>query len=187
MKNEVESAPKTANRAIESFKLGHSKGFIRNRFFAMIIDFVIIALLCQLVFNLVEVPDWGRYLQMQDMVKGLPATDPLVLERMKLYQKCFILTLSIGMAYEALMLVLFGASAGKLLFGLRVVNAKDDRNFYVAKLMFVLRAVLKAVSIYLLSALPFIFMSLTAFGNQDGRSGFDMFAGTKVIHKRRNR
>ena len=187
MKNKKEAAPKQKNMAIDSFKQGHTKSFMRNRFFAAAIDFVIVALLCQLMLTIFATPDWGRYLQMQDAVTGLSASDPLVLERMKLYQECFIVTLAMGAAYEALALVLFGASPGKLLLGLQVVNAKDGRNFYAGKLMLVLRAALKAVSIYLLSALPFVFLCLTAFGNLEGRSGFDLFAGTKVINTRSDR
>lgn len=187
MRNRKEAAPKQKNAAVDSFRNSHPKGFIRNRFFAAAIDFIIIAFLCQFAFTLLGTPDWARYLQMQDIVKGLSASDPLVLERIKLYQECFIVTLAIGAVYEALMLVFLGASAGKLLFGLRVVSAKEDKNFYMGKLMLVLRAALKALSIYLLSALPFVFLCLTTLGNSEGRSGFDLFAGTKVMNVRSNR
>lgn len=184
MKNSSGSAPKPKNAAIDSFRQSRPKGFMRNRFLAASIDFMIIVLLCWLAFTLLGAPDWGRYLQMQDAVRGLAASDPLVLERMKAYQECFIVTLAIGAVYEALMLVIFKASAGKLILGLRVVRARDGGNFYAGKLLAVWRAVLKAMSIYLLSALPFVFMCLTAFGNPEGRSGFDLFAGTKVIDVR---
>jgi len=169
------------NAAIESLKHDRAKGFMRNRFLALFIDFIIVAMICQLIYRIFGTPDWDRYLQMQDMVRGLPASDPLVLERVRLYQECFITTLVIGVIYEACMLVFFGAPIGKLLFSLRVVNAADGRNFYMGKLMVILRSLIKALSIYLLSALPFIFLCLTAFGNPEARSGFDMFAGTKVV------
>ena len=180
----MKQSPKSGNKVIDSFRQNHSDGFMRNRFFAMLIDFIIVSLLCQFAFILFGVPDWGRYLNMQEMVRGLPASDPLVIERIKLYQDCFIVTLGIGAVYEALMLVLFSASVGKLIFGLRVARAKDDRNIYISKLMLILRAFLKVLSIYLLSALPFVFLCLTAFSNPERRSGFDLFAGTKVFHIR---
>lgn len=184
MENKGKKASKPRNAAMDSFRNNLPKDFMRNRFFALVIDLIIIMLLCQLSFTLFKAPDWGRYLLMQDAVKGLSAAEPLVLERMKIYQECFLITLAIGACYETLMLAFSGATAGKLLFGLRVVNAKEGRSLYMGKLMLVLRALLKALSIYLLSALPFIFMCLTALGNAEGRSGFDMFAGTKVINVR---
>lgn len=184
MKNKREASPKQRNSALESFRHDRSKNFMRNRFFASVIDLIIIMILCWLAFALFGVPDWGRYLMTQDAVRGLAASEPLVVERMKLYQECFLITLAIGAAYDALTTVLFKATAGKLLFGMRIVNSKDSRNFYIGKLMLVLRSALKAASIYLLAALPFIFMCLTALGNAEGRSGFDMFAGTKVISTR---
>lgn len=118
------------------------------------------------------------------MVRGLPATDHLAIERAKLYQDCFTVSLGIAAVYEALMLILFNASIGKLIFGLRVACSKDGRNIYISKLLFLLRAFLKMFSIYLLSALPFVFLCLTAFSNPERRSGFDLFTGTKVFYVR---
>lgn len=172
------------NKAVESFKHSRPKNFYRNRFFALVIDFIVIMLLCQIVFAIFGIPDWKHYLQTQEAVRGLTASDTLVVERMKLYQECFLITLSIGVVYEAFMLVFFGVTIGKLVFGMRVVNVKTDKNFYVGKLMLAMRSVIKAASIYLLSAIPFLFMCLTTFGNSEGRSGFDGFAGTKVIKVR---
>ena len=184
MQNGKKTDIKPKNSAVEAFKQSRPKGFMRNRLIALIIDFIVVALLCQLAFTLLGVPDWGQYLETQELVAGLPATDPLVLERMMLYQECFLVTLGIGVAYEGLMLVFLGASLGKLLLGLRVVSAKEDGHFLVGKLRLILRCVVKALSIYLLSALPFVFLCLTAFGNPEGRSGFDTFAGTKVMDTR---
>ena len=178
---------KPENAAVDSFRQSRPKGFMLKRFFALLIDFFVVAFLCQLIFILFGTPDWGHYLRMQDIVRGLPATDPLVVERAKLYEECFITTLGIGVIYESMTLVFFGGSLGKLLLGLRVVSVKSGGNFFTEKLKLVLRSVIKALSIYLLSAIPFIFMCLTAFGNVDGRSGFDIFIGTKTIDVRSNR
>jgi len=155
-----------------------------KRFFALLADFFAIAFLCQFIFVLSGMPDWGQYLQSQETIIGLPATDPLVLERVKLYQECFLTTLGIAAAYEILTLVLFRGTPGKLILGLRVVSVKQDQSVFKGKLLLALRSVIKMLSIYLLSAIPFIFMCLTAFGNIDRRSGFDIFAGTKVVDVR---
>jgi uncharacterized RDD family membrane protein YckC len=104
-----------------------------------------------------------------------------VIARFKAYQDCFALSLAIGALAEALQLMLFGGSVGKLIFGLRVADAKSGKPASWPRLA--LRAALKALSVYLLSAIPFIFLGLTAFGNPERRSGFDFFAGTKVIRK----
>lgn len=181
-----DSSQKQKNTAAELFKQERPKGFIKKRFLAAIIDFVIVMLICQLAFNVFGAPDWGGYLRMQEAVMGLPAYDPIVLERMKLYQICFILTLSIGAAYEALALTLFGTSAGKFVFGLRVTG-HNDGGFFAGKLRLILRSAIKAFSLYLLTALPYVFLCLTALGNPEGRSGFDLFAGTKVIETRSDR
>lgn len=175
---------KTKNAALGAFTQGKPKGFMRNRFLAEILDFVIIALICQLLFALLGKPDWGGYMQMQEAVAGLEKTDPLVIERMRLYQESFLITLGVLTAYEAVTLIPFGSTIGKLIFRLRVVNFKEGRSNLVFRLMLVLRTVLKALSIYLLSAIPFIFMCLSAFASAEGRSGFDMFTGTKVIDLR---
>ena len=157
------------------------KGFARNRFLALLIDLLVVAFLCQLLFILIGTPDWGRYLAMQDDVKGLDASDPIVLERVELYEKCFITTLGVLIVYEALFMIILGATPGKLIFRLRVVSNKAGRNMYSVKLRLLIRSLVKALSIYLLSAIPFVFMCLTFFGNAEGRSGFDVFVGTKVI------
>ncbi|MDR2869878.1 MAG: RDD family protein [Deferribacteraceae bacterium] len=160
-----------------------NKAFIRNRIIAFFIDFTIIMLLCKLAFIIFGVPDWGRYLATQSSITGLTVTDPLVIERMRLYQESFIWTLVIGMTYEALMLLIFQGTIGKLLFGLHVLPMKEDTSSAKAKLALIIRALIKALSLYLLSAIPFLFMCLTTFGNAEKRSGFDVFARTKVVRK----
>ena len=187
MRNKKRDA--SSNTAMAAFKQAGElpKGYMRNRLFAQVVDFFVIAFLCQLIFQLFGTPDWGQYLQMQDAVRGLAAADPLVIERAALYQECFIISLAVGAIYETLTLLLFSTTFGKLIFRQRVVSAKEGRNAVVSKLLLVARAVIKMASVYLLSALPFIFMCLTAFGNAERRSGFDMFAGTKVMDMRRKR
>ena len=177
------TAPK--NKVIESFK--HDQKPVRLRFFAAVVDCLIISVLYTLSNHMFGAPDWGKYLQMAEVVAGLPAKDPLVLERMSLYQYYFILSLTIGLVYDALMMMIFKGSLGKLIFGLRVVDAKEGRKVWLSKLLLLLRATIKGVSIYLLAAIPFLFMCLTTFGNEDRRSGFDMFSGTKVISVRKRK
>ena len=60
----MKQSPKPGNKAIDSFRQNHSDGFMRNRFFALLIDFIIVSLLCQFAFILFGAPDWGRYLNM---------------------------------------------------------------------------------------------------------------------------
>ena len=172
----------SANSAVNVFKKERPKGFMRKRFLALLIDFILVALLCQLLFIVSGTPDWARYLQTQEDVAGLDASDPLVLERVELYQKCFVTTLIVAVVYEAVLMMVFGGSVGKLIFRLRVVNQKEGKNPVVFRLKLLLRSLIKALSIYLLSAIPFVFMCLTSFGNAEGRSGFDFFVGTKVIN-----
>jgi len=164
---------------------GYRKGYLRNRIIATIIDFFVVTVICQYALMLFGEPDWPKYMAMQEAVAGLVAKDPLVVERMALFQRCFIITLGIGGIYEAFMLVLFKGSLGKLVTGLRVENLNPERNFLLGKLMLVLRALIKIVSIYLVSAIPFIFMSLAVFGNDKGQSGFDLFVRTYVADKRK--
>ena len=178
-------APEEKKTALSLFAHERPKNFIRNRFFAVVIDFVIVSLLCQVAFNTFGIPDWGSYFMMQDAVRGLPKLEPLVIERAALWMECFVFTLSIGAVYEAIMLVLFNATVGKLVFGLRVrvVRAGKKTSPFASKLLLVFRATIRAVSIYLLSGIPFIILCLATFGNADSRSGFDMFAMTKVVKK----
>ncbi|MCL2491908.1 MAG: RDD family protein, partial [Coriobacteriia bacterium] len=173
-----------ANTALEGFKLKDDKGFMRNRVLALIVDLIVVSLLCWLAYLLFNVPDWPGYLQMQESVIGLGADDPLVIERMKFYQQTLITTLAIAASYEALMLIAFRATIGKLLFGMRVVSMKADESRGITSLRYIARAFIKALSIYLMASIPFIFFGLTAFGNQERRSGFDIFAGTRVIDVR---
>ena len=172
---------RSGSSAIQVFMRERPKGFMRKRFLALLVDIIVIVLLCYIIFLLFGAPDWAGYMQMQDTVRDLPASDPLVMERMALYQKCLVTTLAVGVVYEAFMMVFFSGSVGKLTFRLRVVPAKDPKNPLVFKLRLALRSIVKALSIYLLSAIPFIFMCLTSFGSPEGRSGFDVFVGTKVI------
>ena len=164
---------------------GYRKGYLRNRIIATVIDFFVVTFLCQYALMLFGKPDWPAYIAMQESVVGLAAKDPLVIERMALFQRCFITTLIIGGAYEAIMLVLFKGTLGKLLTRLRVENLNPERNFFLGKLMLILRALLKIVSLYLVSAIPFVLMSLSVFGNTKGQSGFDLFVRTFVADKRK--
>ena len=164
---------------------GYRKGYLRNRFFASVIDFFVVTVLCQYAMMLFGEPDWPKYMAMQEAVVGLAARDPLVIERMALFQRCFIITLIIAASYEAIMLIIFKGSLGKLVLGLRVENLNPERNFWLGKLMIIVRAFIKVVSIYLVSAIPFIFMSLAVFGNNKGQSGFDLFVRTTVADKRK--
>ena len=175
------------NSALRHFQHERPLHFIRNRFFALVIDFIIVALICQLAFNLFGTPDWNHYLRTQEIVRDLPRTDPLVIERTRLYQECFIVSLGIAFLYESLMLVFFRGTIGKLVYGFRVINMNENINFIVGKLLFILRTAIRLLSIYLLASLPFIFLCLTAFSNEESRSGFDMFSGTKVISTRNRR
>ena len=164
---------------------GYHKGYVRNRVIATLIDFFIVTVLCMYAMMLFGEPNWPAYIDMQEAVVGLTAKDPLVIERMALFQRCFIVTLIIGGVYEALMLVFFKGTLGKLITGLRVENLNPERNFWLGKLMLILRSLIKVVSIYLISAIPFIFMSLSVFGNNKGQSGFDLAVRTFVADKRK--
>jgi uncharacterized RDD family membrane protein YckC len=175
--------PKKSNAAISAFKHEREKGFIRNRVLAALIDFIIVAFLCQFAFFAFGTPDWKTYLGSQEEVRGLPREDLRVVERARLYNNCFIVSLAIGASYEALFFVLFDTTPGKRLFGLKLVPKKEERGFLLTKLFYPVRAVVKAFSIYLIAAIPFIFMCVTVYGNEEGRSGFDMLSGTKVISK----
>ncbi|MCL2818861.1 MAG: RDD family protein [Actinomycetia bacterium] len=183
----AQETPKETNTALDRFKDNTDKGFLRNRFLALIVDLIVVTLLCQLVFTFFGLPDWPGYLQMQDAVIGLERTDPLVLERMRLYQVAFLYTLGIATVYESVMLILFRATIGKLIFRMRVEPDKESDSGLVRSLRYILRTLVKMSSIYLLSAVPFIFMCLTAFANEERRSGFDLFAGTRVIDLRKDR
>ena len=176
---------KSKNTALQTFKQNREQGFIRNRFFAAFIDFVIIGFLCQFAFMLFGTPDLGTYLDMQEAVRGLARDAPEVVERMRLWQEIIVTVILIGVCYEALLLILFGGTAGKLFFGIKVVSVKEDRNIFLHKLLLIVRSAIKGLSIYLMSAIPFIFLCLTTFGNADARSGFDLFSGTKVLYKKR--
>jgi len=182
MAKEKVNAPKGRNAAIQSFRHAREKGSILYRFFALVIDFIIIGLLYQIAVVLFGAPDVSVYLEMQEAVQGLAKDAPEVIERMRLWQQCWITFLGIGAAYEAIFLILFRGTAGKLMFGFRVESNNEDRNVILCKLLLVLRSVVKALSLYLVSAIPFIFLCLTTFGNAEGRSGFDLFSGTKVMY-----
>jgi len=184
MKKEEQNSKKKDNAALGALSNKYPKGYLFRRVVAAVVDLFVVTMLCQLAFILFGEPDWAKYTQMQEVVAGLPVTDPLVVERTQLYQRCFIITLLIGAAYESLFMMLFKASLGKLIFRMRVVDQKPDRNFFLSKLMLIVRAVLKSFSIYLLSAIPFVFLCLSIFGNDKGRSGFDSAVGTQVIDLR---
>jgi uncharacterized RDD family membrane protein YckC len=160
------------------------KGYMRKRVIALLADALAIMLLCQFLFMLTGAPDWPRYFGMQDAVKGLGKTDPLVVGRSELFQQCQHISLAVGAAYEALSLVLFRATLGKLAFGMRVVDVEAGRNPIVSRLMLAIRAVAKMASVYLLFPFVSAFLCLTALGNPGKRSGFDMIAGTKVTIKK---
>ena len=186
MKKKEQSKKEKTNKTalLSGLKDGYPKGYLRNRFLAAVLDLFVVTFLCQYALMLFGHPNWPKYLEMQEAVMGLAADHPLVVERMALFQHCFIITLCIGMVYEAVMLVCFKASLGKLIFHLRVVALHSSRNIWLNRLMLVLRTVIKAFSIYLLSAIPFIFLSLSVLGNRIGQSGFDLFVKTKVIDNR---
>jgi len=153
----------------------------------LVIDFIIIMLLYRIAVVLFGATDVNDYLGMQEAVQGLAKDAPEVIERMRLWQESWITFLGIGAAYEAIFLILFRGTVGKLMFGFRVVSRNEDRNVVLCKFLLVLRAVVKGLSLYLVSAIPFVFLCLTTFGNAEARSGFDLFAGTKLVYKKREK
>ena len=173
------------NSALDAFRQGREKGLMWYRFFALLVDFIIIATLYQLAVVFLGAPDIMDYMDLQEAVRGLAKDAPLVIERARIYQQCFVTVLAIGAAYEAVLLVLFDGSLGKLIFGFRVAPVNEERNAVLNKLMLVLRSAVRMLSIYLLTAIPFIILCLSALGNEEGRSGFDLCAGTRVIYRRR--
>jgi len=189
MEKKKEREPKPNNKLIESFKHKREKGSIMFRVLATVLDFVIIAFLCQLMHILFGIADVETYLQMQDVVAGLAKDAPEVIERTRLWNKFLLEACAIGAAYGALQLVTFNATIGKLVFGFRLTPYKEDRNIILSKLLLALRPVVVALSIYIMSAIPYIILCLTVYGNAEARSGFDVFSGTKMIHKgwRRNK
>jgi len=184
MAKDKSNVPKERNAALQSFRHTREKGSVLFRFFALVIDFIIIWLLYTIAVVLLGAPDVNEYVRMQEVVQGLAKDAPEVIARMRLWQQCWITFLGIGATYEAVLLILFRGTIGKLLFGFRVVSNNEDRNVILSKLLLVLRAVVKALSLYLLSGIPFIFLCLTTFGNADARSGFDLFSGTRVLYKK---
>jgi len=184
MAKDKANAPKERNAALQTFRHTREKGSVLFRFFALILDFIIIWLLYTIAVDLLGAPDVNEYVRMQEVVQGLAKDAPEVIERMRLWQQCWITFLGIGAVYEALLLILFRGTVGKLLFGFRVVSNNEDRNVILSKLMLVVRAVVKALSLYLVSGIPFVFLCLTTFGNANAQSGFDLFSGTKVLFKK---
>jgi len=174
---------KKNNAAINAFKHERPKGFIRNRFLAALIDFIIVGFLCQLSVIAFGMPNWGAYMESQDAIRDLPREDQRVIERADLYNRCILISLGIGASYEVLFMALFDTTPGKQLFGLKLVFVKEKRSYLTNKAFYLVRAAVKAVSIYIISAIPFIFLCLTAYGNEEGRSGFDFVAGTRVMVK----
>jgi len=143
MAKEKINAPKERNAALQSFRHAREKGSILYRFFALVIDFVIIGLLYQIAVSVFGAPDVSVYLEMQEAVQGLAKDAPEVIERMRLWQQCWITYIGIGAAYEAIMLILFRGTVGKLMFGFRVVSNNEDRNVVLCKIMLVLRSAVK--------------------------------------------
>jgi len=184
MAKDKAKAPKERNAALQTFRQNREKGSILFRFFALLLDFIIIWVLYTIAVALLGAPDVNEYVRMQDAVQGLAKDAPEVIERMRLWQQCWITFLGIGAAYEAVFLMLFRGTVGKLLFGFRVVSNNEDRNVVLCKLLLVLRAVVKALSLYLVSGIPFVFLCLTTFGNANARSGFDLFSGTRLLYKK---
>ena len=178
-----EKTKKKDNAALNSFKHEREKGFIRNRVLAALIDFIVIGFLIQLAFIAFGTPDWEAYFKAHDEMQNLPKEDIRVVERFRLYNECLVVSLVIGASYETLFCVLFNTTPGKHLFGLKLVYQKENRNYLVNRLFCLIRAVAKALSIFLLSAIPFILLCLTVYGNEEARSGFDMIAGTKVVSR----
>lgn len=183
----IKSGKTNNNVAVESFKQNREKGYLRNRIFATVIDFIIISLLYKLAVVLLGAPDVSAYLEMQDVVRDLARDAPEVIARTKLWNDCFITILAIGTSYEALLLMLFNSTVGKLILGFRVTPINEDRGLILNKLFLILRAVVKGISLYLLTAIPYVFLCLTALGNPESRSGFDLCGGTRVIYKRRTK
>lgn len=174
---------KSKNIAIESLKQNREKGYIRNRVFATVIDFIIIGFIYELIVVLFGAPDIRAYTEMQDLVQGLARNAPEVIERQRLWNDFFYSWVAVSSSYEALMLMLFGASIGKLIFRFRVVPKKEGHSFIINKLLLILRAAIKGISLVVILVIPYLVLCLTTLGNPESRSGFDLFAGTKVIKK----
>lgn len=176
-----EKKGKEDNQALKHFKQERPNKYMSRRFFALVLDFVLLALILELVFRFTGRPDWNGYFMSQDLVKGLSAEDPLVINRAQLYWECAFFSLIVCFIYESVMLLLFRATVGKMVLGFKVMDVKENRHPIISSIMLVLRAFIRVLSLVLLNGITFIVFCLSAYGNADSRSGFDIFTGTKVI------
>jgi uncharacterized RDD family membrane protein YckC len=163
-------------------------GIRQRRFVAFAADTVFILLLILLLYSLTGEPDFYRVRTAMDAAAAAGGQDAaLTSEVFTQFNRAYGMMLIVWFVYEAASTLAFsGSTPGKLLAGLQVVPARPGRPRILNIMLLIMRAAIKALSLYLFQGFPFLICSLTTLTNPECRSGFDMAAKTLVVLRHRS-
>lgn len=149
---------------------------------AFVVDFLIWGFVLEIATKLVGVWFFPDAVKMLERIQKSGAftyrmTPDEAMALAPLYGVLFLVTLVWVVLYDLIFIPRFGATPGKLLFGLRLVTV---RNKPLGTLRIVARALARV-----LSGLPTLFIGFLVAGVDDQKRGLhDFFCGTRVVKKR---
>lgn len=160
-------------------------GYRVKRLIAFTIDMTIVLVLSSLAYRITGKPDFIAVRNAMDIAKStLPGPEGqfLVNNVFALFNTAFLQTLLIWFIYEVVMQIISsGATIGKLLMGFRIVPVPPERHWASYHLLMVFRSAIKCLFMFLFQGMPFLVACLSMFTNKECRSGFDVFAKTRVV------
>lgn len=155
-----------------------------KRFTAFAIDVVIVLSMLYIVFKTTGKPDFPSVKAAMDAAKkgSTGANAQALADNMfSLFDRAYLQSLCIWLAYEIITQIVFrGATAGKLIMGLRIASMNSKRSWFIHDLLMTARSAIKFVFLYLFQGFPFLIAVLTIFSNKQSRAGYDIFTGTYV-------
>ena len=163
-------------------------GYRKRRFLAFVIDLAVIVVIWYISFSLTGKPDFLAVKTAMDAANILTGTSQqtALTEVFAKYDVAFQFGLILWFAYDAIFMVASnGRTLGKFLMGMQIVPTNPERNRLLSIALLILRAFIKALSLYIFQAIPFAICALTVFASSN-RSGFDSFVKTEVVDVRKN-
>ena len=147
-----------------------------RRILAFAIDAAIVLAVCFVMYKITGKPDFYAVRQQMDL-----SYESQEAARMAYYyfNISWLIVIGIVFVYETITQTIFDASLGKRLMGLKIVP-QNEKGKLPFKLVLIIRTLVKCISLYFLSGVPYALLGLRVLTNSKAQSGFDLICKTKT-------
>lgn len=155
-----------------------------KRLGAFFIDVMFVLFLIFIVYTIAGFPNFPAVFEKMRMlnIAGNEASHGAQVKVMSLFNIAYLQALSIWICYDLLsMLLLKGATLGKLIMGLRLIPENNKMGIFGVTLLVILRSLIKFTSMFILQGIPFVITIFSVFADEKSTTGYDRL--TKLVIK----